>query len=57
MFYVNEQYLPGLIDVQSATLDDPNSFPPGAHIQTAEAVGWEAELSALPRFERFPPAG
>ena len=55
LFYINEQVLPGLIDIQSATLDDPDRYPPGAHIQTADAVAWEAKLADLPRFERYPP--
>ncbi|HVF95632.1 MAG TPA: GFA family protein [Sphingomonas sp.] len=55
LFYVNEQFLPGIIDIQSATLDEPDNHPPGAHIQTAEAVAWEKDLAGLPRFERYPP--
>ena len=27
LFYVNEQVLPGIIDVQSATYDDPDAIP------------------------------
>lgn len=54
LYYINEAVLPGLVDIQTATLDDPNAFPPQAHIQMADAVGWEASLNELPRFDRFP---
>jgi hypothetical protein len=32
--------LPGIIDVQSATYDDPDAGPGRAHIQVAERIGW-----------------
>lgn len=50
----NEEMLPGLIDIQSATLDDPDAFAPQAHIQTAERIGWMAGAHGLPEFERYP---
>lgn len=56
LFYVNEQVLPGLIDVQSATFDEPDRLPPKAHIQVADRIGWMARAHELPTFERFPPA-
>lgn len=55
LFYTNAALLPGIIDIQSATLDHADRSPPGAHIQTAEALPWEADLATLPRFERYPP--
>ncbi|SNS38456.1 Uncharacterized conserved protein [Sphingomonas laterariae] len=56
LFYVNEAMLPGLIDVQSATLDHPDDVPaPSAHIQVAERIGWAKNLHELPEFERYPP--
>jgi hypothetical protein len=54
LFYGNETFLPGLVDVQSITLDDPSAFPPSAHIQTAEQPGWAANLHSLPSFARYP---
>ena len=57
LFYRNEAMLPGIVDIQSATLDDPETHPPGAHIQTAERLPWMDGLDALPRFERFPGPG
>jgi hypothetical protein len=54
LYYVNENMLPGLVDIQIATLDDPEPYPPQVHIQMADALGWEAGLGDLPRFDRFP---
>lgn len=54
LFYVNESIFPDMIDVQSATLDNPDSIPLMAQIQTAERIGWMSELHTLPSFERFP---
>ena len=46
--------LPGLVDILTATLDDPESYPPQLHVQMADALPWEAALDELPRFERYP---
>jgi hypothetical protein len=40
LFYTNVEMLPGIIDVQSATYDDPDAGPARAHIQVAERIGW-----------------
>lgn len=55
LFYRNEAILPGTVDVQTATLDDPNALPPTVHIQTAERLHWVTRMGELPEFERFPP--
>ena len=55
LFYVNEVMLPGLVDIQTAALDDPEALPAQAHIQTAERISWMATVSDLPEFERYPP--
>jgi hypothetical protein len=55
LFYVNDKMLPGIIDIQSATYDDPNAVPAQAHIQVAERIGWMERAHELPAFERFPP--
>jgi hypothetical protein len=55
LFYTNEQALPGIIDVQSATLDDPNAFAPQVQIQIADRIGWMARAHELPAFDRYPP--
>jgi hypothetical protein len=54
LFYRNAAMLPGLIDVQSATLDDPEALPPMVQVQTAERLGWMKHLDDLPEFERYP---
>lgn len=54
LFYINEEVFPGQIDIQSATFDDPNVFPPQAHIQVAEAPAWREKAGELPAFARFP---
>ena len=54
LFYFNEAMLPGIVDIQSVTLDDAAERPPQAHIQVADSLPWEPTLEQLPRFERFP---
>ncbi|MFC3123943.1 GFA family protein [Pseudoroseomonas globiformis] len=54
LFYTNEQMLPGMVDVRSGTLDNPDALPPGAEIQVAERLHWMRPLSDLPQFERYP---
>ncbi|MEZ2141225.1 hypothetical protein AAE026_02785 [Bradyrhizobium sp. DN5] len=46
---------PGVIDVQSATYDDPDSVPPTMQIQVAERLRWMEHAHELPTFDRFPP--
>jgi hypothetical protein len=55
LFFINQAVLPGLIDVQSGTLDDPDALPAQAHIQVAERIGWMEAAHELPTFARFPP--
>lgn len=52
--YRNAEFLPGIVDIQSATLDDPAALPAGAHIQVAERIGWMADAHSLPEFQRYP---
>jgi hypothetical protein len=54
LFYRNAEILPGVVDVQVATLDDPEALPPTVHIQTAEQIGWMRTAHELPRIDRFP---
>lgn len=54
LYYINETVLPGLVDIQTATFDDPQAFPALAHIQMADAIGWMTTAHELPAFERFP---
>lgn len=55
LFYTNGQNLPGIIDVQSATYDDPAAIPAQAHIQVADRISWMATAHTLPAFDRYPP--
>jgi hypothetical protein len=59
LFYTNEKVFPGAIDVQTATLDDPDALqpPPSAHIQMADSIGWMDGAEALPKFDRYPGMG
>lgn len=54
LWFRNAEFLPGIVDVQLATLDDPDALPPRAHIQTAERIGWMETAHELPAFERYP---
>jgi hypothetical protein len=55
LFYTNAEILPGIIDIQSGTYDDPDAVPARAHIQIAERIGWMERVHELPKFERYPP--
>ncbi len=54
LFYVNEAVLPGLVDIQTGTLDDPEALAPQAHVQAAEQLSWTQSTEDLPKFDRFP---
>ena len=54
LFYRNAMMLPGIVDIQSSTLDDPEALPPAVQIQTAERLAWMRHMHELPEFERFP---
>jgi hypothetical protein len=53
--YINEVMVPGMVDIQVATLDDPNAIPPILQMQMADAIGWMANAHTLPGHARFPP--
>jgi hypothetical protein len=57
LWFRNAQFLPGIVDIQSATFDDPDALAPQAHIQTAERIAWMKTAHELPEFERFPSGG
>ena len=52
LFYVNTQMLPGIIDIQSATFDDPDAVPATLHIQTAERIGSQRRTRCRARRRR-----
>ena len=55
LFYTNANVLPGIIDIQSATYDDPDAVPAAVHIQVAERLRWMEGAHELPTFDRYPP--
>lgn len=55
LFYSNASVLPGLIDVQSATYDEPDAIPVQIHIQVAERISWMEHAHELPKYVRYPP--
>ena len=54
LYYLNREVIPGIADIQSATLDEPEAYAPAAQIQCAERLGWMTKLGEIPAFERFP---
>ena len=56
LFYTSETVFPGQIDVQIATLDDPDSIVPQAQIQLAERIGWIDNFDSMAKFDRYPGA-
>lgn len=54
LFYRNAAVLPGIVDIQSATLDAPDAAPPAAEIMVRDRLPWMDSVGSLPRFERFP---
>ena len=54
LFYTSDVYFPGQIDVQTATLDDPDAIPPDTQVQVAERIGWVKHIGEMPEFERYP---
>jgi len=56
LFYTNAAVLPGLIDIQSATYDEPDAVPARAHVQVAERISWMEHVHELPTYDRYPPS-
>lgn len=54
LFYRNNDILPGLVEVQLATLGDADTLAPSMQIQTAERLHWMRGLEDIQAFERFP---
>lgn len=54
VYFRNAEMLPGIVDIQTATLDDPDAVPPTVQIQVAERIGWMETAHALPAFSRWP---
>ena len=54
LFYRNPAFLPGIVDIQSNTLDDPEAQPPGAQIMVKDRLGWTKGMVELPEFQTYP---
>jgi hypothetical protein len=54
LYFTNAEVLPGIVDIQMATLDDPDALAPRVQIQVADRIGWMASAHTLPEFQRFP---
>ena len=54
LFYRNAEILPGLVEVQVSSLDDPATLSPTFQIQTAEQQPWVPHLATIKAYERFP---
>lgn len=54
LLYTNAEMLPGIVDIQSATLDEADSIGPAIQIQCAERLSWFEGVGQLPAFERYP---
>ncbi|MEN7537444.1 GFA family protein [Aurantiacibacter flavus] len=51
--FVNEEFMPGIVDVPSVTLDDPDAIAPQVQVQVVERRAWMAHLADVPEFARF----
>lgn len=54
LFFFNEDFLSGIVDIQTVTLDDPDAHAPQVHVQVADRRKWMVGVSELPEFEHFP---
>jgi hypothetical protein len=54
LFYRNAQTLPGIVDIQSGTLDDPAALAPGAQIMVKDRLPWSPAIATLPEFRTYP---
>ena len=54
LFYFNEPMMPGVVDILTVTMAEPEELAPRLHVNMADALPWEAGLDELPKFERFP---
>lgn len=54
LFYHNAELLPGMVEIQYSTFENPDALVPTMQVQTAERLGWMTSLHTLPAFERFP---
>jgi hypothetical protein len=53
LFFESETKMPKMINVRTATLDQPSEVVPRAWVQMAEAPEWLHHIGDLPKFERY----
>ena len=55
LFYTNDVIFKDQVDVQSATLDDPDAITaPAVQVQVAERIGWMTDAHRYSEFARYP---
>jgi hypothetical protein len=54
LFYRNPTVLPGIVDIQSGTLDAAEDHAPAAQIMCREKLPWLDSVAALPAFATYP---
>ncbi len=54
LFYRNAAALPGIVDIQSGTLDAPQDHAPGAQIMCKDKLPWVDSIATLPAFATYP---
>jgi hypothetical protein len=57
LFYRNAAALPGIVDIQSGTLDAAADHAPGAQIMCKDKLPWVDTVAALPAFATYPGMG
>nr|WP_294847895.1 GFA family protein [uncultured Sphingomonas sp.] len=53
LFYTNAVVFPDMVDVQIATLDNPDEMVPEIQLQVAERLDWMKSLATMPEFDRY----
>lgn len=53
LFYRNSAVIPGLVDIQTSTLDEPEALPPKLQFQFAERLNWMRDINDIPGLERY----
>ncbi len=54
LYHLNEERQPDLIDVQVATLDEPDQWAPRLQMQVAEKLKWIDEAVTSTVYQRYP---
>lgn len=54
LFYRNDSTLPGIIDIQSGTIDDISHYPPTTQIMVKHQLPWMDRIDLIPKFHEYP---